>query len=75
MAQRLGRLAAALTDGAITSVEIRFGGDEDFLVLPPRSRRRLLADVVGPAGVNVVNALHLAKARGIEVDRTRVDAN
>ena len=25
--------------------------------------------------MNVVNALHLAKARGIEVDRTRVDAN
>jgi D-3-phosphoglycerate dehydrogenase / 2-oxoglutarate reductase len=76
MAQRLGRLAAALTDGAITSVEIRFGGDEDFLrPLAAGAVAGLLADVVGAAGVNVVNALHLAKARGIEVDRTRVDAN
>ena len=76
MAQRLGRLAAALTDGAITSVELRFGGEEDFLrPLAAGAVAGLLADVVGPAGVNVVNALHLAKARGIEVDRTRVDPN
>jgi len=76
MAQRLGRLAAALTDGAITSVELRFGGDEDFLrPLAAGAVAGLLADVVGPAGVNVVNALHLARARGIEVDRTRIDAN
>lgn len=76
LGQRLGRMVAALTDGAITSVEVRFGGEDDLLrPLAAGVLAGVLANAVGQSGVNVVNALHLARSRGIEVDRTRVDAN
>jgi D-3-phosphoglycerate dehydrogenase len=74
--QRLGRVAAALADGAVTSVEVRFAGEGEDLLRPLAAGVMVgvLGEAVGPTGVNVVNALHLARSRGIEVERTRVDA-
>src|SRR5690606_14019954 len=69
LASRLGRLAAALVDGPIQRVEVRYGGAAEK-PLQPLSASALvgvLADAVGPGAVNFVNALHLAAARGIPV--------
>ena len=73
---RLGRLAAALAPGAVTGLEVRFSGEGDDLLRPLAAGAAigLLSEVVGATAVNMVNALHLARQRGIQVDRTRVDA-
>lgn len=75
LAERLGRLGAALARGPVTAVEVRFGGEGDDLLRPLAAGALIgiLAEAVGPGAVNVVNALHLAKARGLKVDRTRLD--
>jgi D-3-phosphoglycerate dehydrogenase len=75
LAERLGRLAGALAPGAVTGIEVRFSGEGDDLLRPLAAGAviGLLQEVVGPT-VNMVNALHLARQRGIQVDRTRVDA-
>ncbi|MDX2122802.1 MAG: ACT domain-containing protein, partial [Gemmatimonadota bacterium] len=75
LAERLGRLGAALARRPITAVEVRFGGEGEDLLRPLAAGALIgiLAEAVGPGAVNVVNALHLAKARGIKVDRTRLD--
>ncbi len=72
---RLGRLGAALVDGAVTSVEVLFAGEGDDLLRPLATGAVIgvLEDAVGATAVNIVNALHLAKLRGIQVHRTRVD--
>jgi D-3-phosphoglycerate dehydrogenase len=76
LATRLGRLAAALVDGAVTAVEVRFAGEGDDLLRPLAAGTVIgvLEGAVGSTAVNVVNALHLARQRGIQVNRTRVDA-
>jgi len=74
LATRLGRLAAALVDGPIQRVEVRYGGSAEK-PLQPLSASALvgvLADAVGPGAVNFVNALHLAAARGIPVKQIRL---
>ncbi|MBK6421758.1 MAG: phosphoglycerate dehydrogenase [Gemmatimonadetes bacterium] len=75
LAERLGRVGAAVAGGAITAVELRFGGEGDDLLRPLAAGAviGLLSEAVGEGAVNVVNALHLARQRGIKVDRTRLD--
>ncbi len=75
LAERLGRVGAAVAGGAITAVELRFGGEGDDLLRPLAAGALigLLSEAVGEGAVNVVNALHLARQRGIKVDRTRLD--
>jgi D-3-phosphoglycerate dehydrogenase len=75
LVSRLGRLAAALADGPVTSVEVRFAGEGDDLLRPLAAGAVIgvLEGAVGSTAVNMVNALHLAKQRGIQVHRTRVD--
>ncbi len=75
LATRLGRLAAACIDGAVTAVEVRFAGEGDDLLRPLAAGAMigLLERATGAVAVNAVNALHLAKQRGIQVDRTRRD--
>jgi D-3-phosphoglycerate dehydrogenase len=72
---RLGRLGAALVDAPVTAVEVRFAGEGDDLLRPLAAGALIgvLEGAVGATAVNVVNALHLAKQRGIQVHRTRVD--
>ncbi|MEO8138506.1 MAG: phosphoglycerate dehydrogenase [Gemmatimonadota bacterium] len=76
LAQRIGRLAGALANGAVTGLEVRFSGEGDDLLRPLAAGAviGLLQEAVGATAVNMVNALHLARQRGIQVDRTRVDA-
>jgi D-3-phosphoglycerate dehydrogenase len=73
---RLGRLAAALLDGPVTAVDVRFAGEGDDLLRPLAAGAviGLLEGAVGTTAVNMVNALHLARQRGIQVERTRTDA-
>lgn len=75
LATRLGRLAAALAEGPISAVEIRFAGEGEDLLRPLAAGAviGLLEGAIGAPAVNVVNALHLARQRGIQVERTRVD--
>jgi D-3-phosphoglycerate dehydrogenase len=76
LATRLGKLAAALAGPAVTAVELRFAGEGDDLLRPLTAGAvaGVLDAAVGAPAVNVVNALHLARQRGIQVERTRVDA-
>jgi D-3-phosphoglycerate dehydrogenase / 2-oxoglutarate reductase len=76
LATRLGRVGAALLDGPVTAVEVRFAGEGDDLLRPLAAGAVIgvLESAVGSTAVNIVNALHLAKQRGIQVDRTRTDA-
>jgi D-3-phosphoglycerate dehydrogenase len=75
LSARLGRLAAALADGAVTAVEVRFAGEGEDLLRPIAAGALIgvLERAVGATALNVVNALHLARQRGIQVDRTRVE--
>ena len=73
LAQRLGRLATALADTPTQRVEMRYAGSEDDAIRPLVSAvlMGVLAPMVGRS-VNFVNAIHLAEARGISVERSRV---
>ncbi len=76
LATRLGRLATALAPGPVTTVDVRYAGQEDD-ALPPLTAAALqgvLSDVVGRTGVNFVNAMHLATARGLGVGRRRLSS-
>ncbi len=75
LAERLGRLAGALASGAVSALEVRFSGEGDDLLRPLAAGAVIgvLQEAVGATSVNMVNALHLARQRGIQVDRTRVD--
>ncbi len=73
VATRLGRLLAALADGPATRLELRYSGGEDLILDPlaAAAAAGFLEGMVGREGVNLVNALHLARMRGIEMARTR----
>ena len=75
LAERLGRLGAALASGPINRVEVRYAGDSDEFMRPlaAASLGGVLASSVGSGAVNLVNALHLARSRGIEVERVRTE--
>jgi D-3-phosphoglycerate dehydrogenase len=76
LATRLGRLAAALAQGPVSAVEVKFAGEGDDLLRPLAAGAVIgvLEGAIGSPAVNLVNALHLARQRGIQVERTRVDA-
>jgi D-3-phosphoglycerate dehydrogenase len=74
LAERLGTLAAAFTNGGIVRVEVRYaGGNEDdpLTLLTAGVLVGLLSRILGRGAVNFVNAVHLAESRGIAVDRGR----
>ena len=74
LAERLGRLGAALVDGAVESVEVKYAGASEGALRPLASSALVgvLVDVVGRTGVNFVNALRLAEARGMDIHRVRL---
>jgi D-3-phosphoglycerate dehydrogenase len=76
LATRLGRLASSLVQGPVSAIEIRFAGEGDDLLRPLAAGAVIgvLEGAIGSPAINVVNALHLARQRGIQVERTRVDA-
>ncbi len=76
LATRLGRLASALAEGPVSAIEVRFAGEGDDLLRPLTAGAVIgvLEGAIGTPAINVVNALHLARQREIQVERTRVDA-
>lgn len=73
LAERLGRLAAALADGRIEAVELEARGPEVAAHAQPLSVALvtgLLAPILGES-VNWVNALQRAAERGVAVARSR----
>ncbi|MFW5947423.1 MAG: phosphoglycerate dehydrogenase [Gemmatimonadota bacterium] len=77
LATRLGRIGRALC-GAVETVEIRYAGDAGTDALQPLSAAALvgvLRDVVGAENVNLVNTGHLARARGLRVSRSLLQAD
>jgi D-3-phosphoglycerate dehydrogenase len=70
LAEQLGRLAAALHGGAVERAEVIYAGDGEGVLRPLAATAMVgvLSGVVGPQGVNFVNALHLAAQRGIRVE-------
>lgn len=77
LCESLGRIAAAMTDGAPNRATIRYSGPHDGALRPIASAviAGALRHVVGKGAVNMVNALHIAESRGIEVERSRVGAH
>jgi len=73
LAERLGALCAALSDGPLRRVEVRYAGTSDEAIRPLASAALIgvLSNVVGRGAVNLVNSIHLAEARGITVERGR----
>lgn len=75
LATRLGRLVRAL-DGGVEAVEVRYAGQNSEDVLRPITAAAVvgvLTEIVGRGGVNLVNALHLAEARGIRTSRVYLE--
>ena len=77
LCERIGRIAAAMSDGAPNRAVVRYSGPHDGALRPIASAviAGLLRPVVGKGAVNMVNALHIAESRGIEVERSRVGAH
>jgi D-3-phosphoglycerate dehydrogenase / 2-oxoglutarate reductase len=74
LAHRLGILAAALAGGPLAAIEVRYAGSA------PTGIRLLTASGVagalsGSAGatVNLVNAMHFARGRGIRVEQSHAE--
>ncbi|HEX5004111.1 MAG TPA: hydroxyacid dehydrogenase, partial [Gemmatimonadales bacterium] len=70
LAERLGRIGAALAGARLRTVQIRYAGREDDGLQPVSASALIgvLSEVVGHGGVNVVNAMHIATGRGIAVE-------
>ncbi|HEX6053786.1 MAG TPA: phosphoglycerate dehydrogenase [Gemmatimonadaceae bacterium] len=76
LAERLGILTAALADGGIARVEVRYSGaaTNGLRLLTATVLCGALSRVVGASAVNTVNALHVAAAHGIRVDQIQLDS-
>jgi D-3-phosphoglycerate dehydrogenase len=76
LAARLATFVAQISDGRMQTVSIRYSGDVadvNLNYLTSVMVRSLLTPVLRE-GVNLVNAMHVAKQRGIRVQETRVPA-
>jgi D-3-phosphoglycerate dehydrogenase len=74
LATRLAAFVVQLGDGRIRTIAIRYSGevnDMNLNYLTSIILRRLLTPVLRE-GVNLINAMHVAKQRGIKVEETRV---
>jgi D-3-phosphoglycerate dehydrogenase / 2-oxoglutarate reductase len=69
LSRRLGMLGCAMVDGAVRSVEIRYTGSAEDSLRPlgAAALGGVLTCAVGAGAINIVNAAHLAAARGIDV--------
>ena len=76
LAERLGRLGAAMAEGPLRRIEVRYAGDVPNVLttLAASAVAGALSPALGREGVNLVSALHLAAARGIEVVRVGLPA-
>ena len=71
LAERLGQLAAGLAGDAVDMVELRYAGGSEAALQPltAAALAGVLRRAVGRGAVNLVNAVHLAESRGIDVRR------
>ena len=76
LAERLGVLTAALAQGGIARVEVRYAGSASngLRLITAMVVSGAMSRVVGSGRVNTVNALHVASAHGIRVDQIRLDS-
>jgi D-3-phosphoglycerate dehydrogenase / 2-oxoglutarate reductase len=74
LAERLGRLGRALLPTGLTAMEIRYSGHrpEAARLLLLASLQGAMSNVLDRRAVNLVNAQHVASARGIETAWTHV---
>lgn len=77
LAARLGLLGAELLGEPLSGVSVRYAGPgESFMrSLAASAVAGALRPAVGAGGVNFVNAMHLAAARGITVERADLGAH
>jgi D-3-phosphoglycerate dehydrogenase len=76
LAARLGTFISQICDGRLQTVSIRYSGevsDMNLNYLTSVTVRSLLMPVLRE-GINLVNAMHVAKQRGIKIQETRVPA-
>lgn len=76
LAERLGTLVAALAEGGVARLEVRYSGAaaNGLRLLTATVLCGALSRVVGARAVNTVNALHVAAAHGIRVDQIHLDS-
>src|ERR671939_1266951 len=77
LAERLGRLASCLADGAVGRVQVFYAGEAEQALRPltVSAMGGVVSTAVGRSTVNFVNALHLASSRGIAVEQVRAPAH
>jgi D-3-phosphoglycerate dehydrogenase / 2-oxoglutarate reductase len=76
LAERLGRIAAALVDGAVNRITVRYSGHDEVAIQPLAAATvtGALRHVVGASAINMVNATHIAESRDIVIEQSRVAA-
>jgi len=76
LAFSLGRLASAMCGGRFREIEVCVGGASERASRPITARgvEGALSSIVGRRAINLVNAIHLAETRGIEVRRVTTSA-
>jgi len=77
LAEKIGMLYAQLFSGSFKKVEIRYGGDPTRFNVAPLTMavvKGLLKPICGDS-VNFINALAVAKERGIAITESRSDEN
>jgi D-3-phosphoglycerate dehydrogenase / 2-oxoglutarate reductase len=76
LAERLGRIACALGGEPVHRVDVRYQGahDDALRLIASSALIGILSTAVGRESINLVSALHLASARGMEVIRAAASA-
>ncbi|MEN8375545.1 MAG: phosphoglycerate dehydrogenase [Gemmatimonadota bacterium] len=76
LAFALGRLASSMCSGRFRDIEVCVAGASERASRPVTARgvEGALSRIVGRGAINLVNAIHLAEARGIEVRRVTTSA-
>lgn len=77
LSERLGSALAQMTDGAVREIEIEYAGELADLDVNPLARyavKGLLTHHLGQDQVNLVNAMHLAKQRDINIVTKKTSA-
>ncbi|NIQ58821.1 MAG: phosphoglycerate dehydrogenase, partial [Gammaproteobacteria bacterium] len=74
VSERIGRLGSAMAGGRVDGLEVRYAGTDAQSIQPLVSAALIgvLSHVLGAGTVNLVNAMHHAEARNIEVHEVRL---
>lgn len=78
LGEKLGSFIAQLTDGAVQEISISYSGevaDVDTSSLTRYVVKGVLSHHLGTDEVNIVNSLHLAKTRGVNIVTSKTSAH